>query len=133
VYKRFGSHGGTKDNMKVLLCIISYLVLLLSGQLLWKKGIGLLPQAFQGSLLTTVIHIVGSGYIIAGLVAYAIATLAWLYLLSVYDLSYIYPITSLSFVLAAFASFLILGEVVTWNRWVGVVIICFGVYMVSLK
>jgi hypothetical protein len=93
VYKRFGSHG-TKDNMKVLLCIISYLVLLLGGQLLWKKGIGLLPQAFQGSLLTTVIHLVGSGYIIAGLVAYAIATLVWLYLLSVYDLSYIYPITS---------------------------------------
>jgi uncharacterized membrane protein len=119
--------------MKVLLCIISYLVLLLGGQLLWKKGIGLLPQAFQGSLLTTVIHLVGSGYIIAGLVAYAIATLVWLYLLSVYDLSYIYPITSLSFVLAVFASVLILGEVVTWNRWVGVVIICFGVYMVSMK
>ena len=50
-----------------------------------------------------------------------------------YDLSYIYPFTGLSFVLAALVSYFFLGEAVSINRWIGVAVICLGVYLVSIK
>jgi drug/metabolite transporter (DMT)-like permease len=118
--------------MKVYLYVAGYLAFLLTGQLLWKKGMEALPSAFQDPFRAIPV-LVTSPYIILGIVVYGLATVLWLILLSRYDLSYIYPVTSLSFVIATLVSFLWLGEDVTWNRWLGVSIIALGVYVVSLR
>lgn len=119
--------------MRVALIMTAYLGLLLAGQLLWKKGLQLIPHAFQGSIVQTVLALGCSVYILTGVALYGAATVLWLYLLSKYDLSYIYPFTSLSFILAVSVSVFFLGETATWNRWLGVMVIGIGVYLVSLK
>ena len=56
---------------------------------------------------------------------------ALLYLLSQRDVSLIWPLTSLGFVITAFAAKFILNEQVTATRWAGVALIVVGAALVS--
>lgn len=56
---------------------------------------------------------------------------ALLYLLSQRDVSLIWPLTSLGFVLTAVAARLILHEEIHWTRWLGVGLIVIGAAFVS--
>jgi drug/metabolite transporter (DMT)-like permease len=56
---------------------------------------------------------------------------ALLYLLSQRDVSLIWPLTSLGFVLTAVAAKLILHEEIHWTRWFGVALIVVGAALVS--
>ena len=120
-------------SVRLAMIMIAYLLLLLAGQLLWKAGLQGMPGVFSSGLGKAIVTLMGSVHILGGLALYALATLIWLYLLSRFDLSYIYPFVSLSFVLAVIVSVYVLGEDVSWNRWAGVVVIGFGVYLVSIK
>jgi drug/metabolite transporter (DMT)-like permease len=48
------------------------------------------------------------------------------------DLSYVQPLTALSFVFGVLIARYALGEAVSWWRWVGVIVIIAGVTLVSL-
>ena len=52
-------------------------------------------------------------------------------LLSWADLSYVLPVTSIGYVLAAFAGRVFLEERISWQRWIGVVLIVAGTALVS--
>jgi drug/metabolite transporter (DMT)-like permease len=54
-----------------------------------------------------------------------------LYLLSQHDVSLIWPLTALGFVLTALAAKFILREELHWTRWLGVVLIVIGAAFVS--
>jgi uncharacterized membrane protein len=56
---------------------------------------------------------------------------ALLYLLSQRDVSLIWPLTALGFVLTALAAKFILHEEIHWTRWIGVVLIVIGAALVS--
>ena len=56
---------------------------------------------------------------------------ALLYLLSQRDVSLIWPLTALGFVLTAFAAKIILHEDIHWTRWMGVALIVIGAALVS--
>src|SRR2546421_10051946 len=56
---------------------------------------------------------------------------ALLYLLSQRDVSLIWPLTALGFVLTALAAKFILREEVHWLRWAGVILIVVGAALVS--
>ena len=66
-----------------------------------------------------------------GLACYALGAVAWLVVLSRLDLSYAYPFLALNFVLITVASRFVLGETVPLLRWLGVIVICFGVVLVA--
>lgn len=119
--------------MKPFIATFSYIILLLTGQFLFKTGLNNMPHVFSLPTHQLLFRLAFSPHIAAGIFLYVFATVIWLYLLSRYELSYIYPFTSLSFLLALLVSVLFLGEVATWNRWLGVVVIIIGVYLVSLR
>ena len=56
---------------------------------------------------------------------------ALLYLLSQRDVSLIWPLTALGFVLTAIAAKFILHEDIHWTRWMGVALIVIGAALVS--
>ena len=58
---------------------------------------------------------------------------ALLYLLSQREVSLIWPLTSLGFVLTALAARLLLGEEVHWVRWCGIGLIVIGAALVSFS
>jgi drug/metabolite transporter (DMT)-like permease len=62
-----------------------------------------------------------------GLALQALAFFALLALLSWADLSFVVPLTALSYVVGAAGSALFLHERVTRTRWAGVLLVCLGV------
>lgn len=100
-----------------------------TGQLLWKTGV----KGKNISGFMDLFQLLFSPYVFLGLAIYGMTTLLWLYILSKADISYVYPIQSVVFVFVLVGSIFFFNETVSLNKWVGVFVICFGVYLVTLK
>ncbi|WP_054692130.1 EamA family transporter [Syntrophomonas palmitatica] len=103
-------------------------IMMATGQILWKMGM----NEREINNLFQLIQAFFSPLVLAGLVVYVLTTFLWLYILSRAQLSYVYPIQSLVFVFVLLAT-MVLGERIPINRWLGVVVICMGVYLVSYR
>ena len=79
-----------------------------------------------------VVEIVSSMYVWAGLFFYAISFALYLYILSKFEVSYIYPIImSAGFVLLLTFSVLFLNEAFTLKKILGILIISAGIFIIS--
>lgn len=99
------------------------------GQVMMKTGMsGLEPiTSFRQLLnLDTLSAIAGSRHVLFGLLAYALAAVLWLVVLSVAQLSLVYPLLSLTYVLVAVLSVVLLGEDVGLQRWAGIALVVIG-------
>lgn len=113
--------------------VFTQMICLAGGQILWKRGIEAAGGFMSGGdgLVPSLIRLATNPIFLAGSVLYVIATLLWFYLLPRYDLSFIYPILSLTFVIAALGGWFILGEAMSLQRLVGIVTIAAGVVIVT--
>lgn len=71
------------------------------------------------------------GWLVLGIAAYGIATLAYFYVLSRVHLSWAYGIGGLSYIFATFLAYFVLAENVPPLRWAGVVVITIGVVLIG--
>ncbi|MBE6447413.1 MAG: transporter [Alphaproteobacteria bacterium] len=62
---------------------------------------------------------------------FIVSFLLWLYLLNQFDLSFLYPFGSLSFVLAAIGGWLIFGECMNIYRACGIFLVFMGVIFIA--
>jgi drug/metabolite transporter (DMT)-like permease len=62
-----------------------------------------------------------------------IATLIWVFVLKKYEFSSAYPLISISYVFGLLAAQFIFHEQVSWTRWLGVIVIMIGVFLVVQK
>lgn len=70
-------------------------------------------------------------YVISGFAIYVISAGIWIIILSREDLSWAFPLVSLSYVLTAIAAPKMLNEPFSIQRLVGTIVICAGVFLVS--
>ncbi len=70
-------------------------------------------------------------WVALGVALLIVWTLTHMALLSWSDLSYVIPVTALSYVVTAFAGRLLLGENVSVARWIGIILITVGVTLVG--
>ena len=103
-------------------------VVFLSGGL---KQIGEVKQINATEIVGVVKRGLTNRNILLGVVLETIFFIALLYLLSQRDVSLIWPLTSLGFVLTAFVAKCYLHEEVSPLRWLGVVLIVIGATVVS--
>jgi transporter family protein len=68
-----------------------------------------------------------------GILCMAITFFSFLALLSWADLSFVLPATSLSYVVSLLGARYILKERVTAARWIGTIVICLGIALISLS
>lgn len=115
--------------MKTILLILLNVLLLASGQLLWKKGL----TAAGGISLSNILQVFMSPLVVVGLLLYVLATIIWFAVLSRADLSFAYPLQSMAYIVGMIAAWLLLKEVIPVTRWVGALIIMIGVAVVSYK
>jgi drug/metabolite transporter (DMT)-like permease len=106
--------------------ILINIVLLVTGQTLWKIGIE--PISIHG--VKSILFAMFSPWIMAGIALYVIATVIWIYLLKQMPLSMLYPIQSLAYIAAIFVAIFVFHEHVSVTRWVGVGVILAGVALV---
>lgn len=107
-----------------VLCIINTL-LMSTGQIMFKLG----SRNSEISSLSGVIKLLFNPIVFAALCLYALTTMLWLYILNKVPISFAYPIQALAFPLVLLFSIAIFKEEVSFIKWIGVMIICFGVYI----
>jgi drug/metabolite transporter (DMT)-like permease len=113
----------------VYLVVFANIVLLVTGQTVWKLG---LEQA-GGLRLDNLVSVLFSPLILLGIVIYGLATVLWLYVLSRLPISLAYPLQSIAFLLGLVVAILVFKESVPPNRWVGAAIILGGITVLSWK
>jgi drug/metabolite transporter (DMT)-like permease len=95
------------------------------------KGVGALGSARISDLIPIASQVLASGYIWLGVACLLGFFLAHMLLLTWADYSYVQPATSLSYLSVSVLSYLLLGEVISPLRWIGVSVICLGVFIVG--
>ena len=115
--------------LKLIFLTITQSILMCSAQSLFKVAAEKMGDFawtwafFKGALSTWQLYV-------AGITAIA-GVIEWMYVLKRYDLSLAYPLTAISFILSLIAGAAIFHEVVPPTRWIGVVLIMAGAFLVS--
>lgn len=109
--------------------ILFQVILNTVSQVLLKTGVNKI--CFNQKIMQIIFSFVTNFYIILGVTGFVISLFLWLYLLSKFELSFIYPFGSLSYALAIVAGCFWLNEPFSFLRMVGVFIIVIGVYCVA--
>ena len=113
----------------VMICIIFGAI----GQISMKTGmtqIGEINDFGKFINLNTIFQIITNPYIFGGLLLYAISAFLWLGALSTLDVSYMYPLLSLAYVITAVLAFVFLKENITLFRWVGIALVVAGCFLI---
>jgi drug/metabolite transporter (DMT)-like permease len=122
-----------KTSPSALLFILLTLAFTVVGQLLVKRGIievGSNPS--QLDLLPRFIwQALTNWKVIAGLAAAVIAALSWMVAVSRSDLSFAYPFMGLAIVLVLALSGVLFREQIPFTRWIGVLVVCLGIFIAS--
>lgn len=119
--------------MTIFYLAILCVAMSVAAQFLFKAGLS--DVEFQFALSTwegvrSVVSMCTNPFIVGGFVLYGLGAIAWLGVLSQWDVSKAYPIVGLGFVFTLAIGWCI-GEQVTLTRAVGVVFVCAGVAIVG--
>ena len=122
--------------LKLILILFGGLVCESVGLVLLKKGINQIGDV-NGYTSAEIFRVVKTGLasqtIWFGIFFEALFFFGLLFLLAKCDVSFLWPLTELSFVFSTFAAMWFLGENVSWPRWVGVVLIVLGAGFISFS
>jgi drug/metabolite transporter (DMT)-like permease len=119
---------------KLLLILLIGLVFEATGVVLLKKGInqiGELKRMVPGEVFRIAKSGIKNPTILLGIFFEALFFASLLLLMSRSDISFLWPLTALSFVMTTFAALIFLGESVSSLRWAGVVFIVIGAALIS--
>jgi drug/metabolite transporter (DMT)-like permease len=75
------------------------------------------------------LHALLNPWVLAGTSTLAIWMISNLALLSRADLTFVLPVTASAYVLIAIAGHFLLGDPISWQRWLGIVVITLGVIL----
>ena len=75
--------------------------------------------------------VAASPYVLIGLACYVVSVAVWLLVLSRVEVSYAYPLLSIGYIVTAFAGWLFFHESLGATRWAGIIVICFGVWLIT--
>lgn len=119
---------------KIVVLLIFGLFCEAIGVVLISKGVRQIgtPASYQfGDLLSIVITAVTNSSFLAGLLLETIFFICLCVLLAKSDVSFLWPLTSLGFVLTALAAKFLLHEQVSPLRWTGVLLIVLGAGIIT--
>ena len=106
------------------------------GQVLLKVGVNHLGNIegfgdfFQ---FQTLIKIATNPYIITALIGYALLSLLWLGAMVNLNVSFLFPLLSLSYLVTAVAAWLLLKEGVSPLHWIGICLIIGGCALITIS
>jgi len=103
------------------------------GQLIIKSqvsGAGAFP-ADSGDKIAFFARLLLNPWVLSGLAAAFLASLAWMAALTQFELSFAYPFTSLSFVTVILLSAFLFNEGLTLNKLIGTAVILIGLVIIS--
>lgn len=124
-----------KPAKTVIVLIMLSVLLSVGGQLFMKSGMNSIGKINLLQIIqpTTLFKLMLNPMIITGVGLYVMASVVWLVVLSKAELSYAYPMIGISYILTSTLAWVIFKENMTVFRFLGIVMILSGVYVISLK
>jgi undecaprenyl phosphate-alpha-L-ara4N flippase subunit ArnF len=110
-----------------LLIVLLNVLLLVGGQILWKLSLSRTPLTGLDNLGTVLMQ----PYLLLGCLFYGIATLIWFFALSRFELSRVYPLQSIAYVIGALCGLLVFKETFTTSQWMGLLLLVGGAFMLA--
>ncbi|MCA9750977.1 MAG: 4-amino-4-deoxy-L-arabinose transferase [Gemmatimonadetes bacterium] len=119
--------------MKNFLLILVCVVLGVCGQLLLKQGMSSDPDAVDrmGEVLPRLLRAAVNPVVLAGFTFYAVSAALWLIVLTRAELSWAYPMLSMGYIAVVVLSRVFFQEPVTATRFLGTLVVAFGVWLIS--
>lgn len=105
------------------------------GEILSAKGmqqvgdVSLRPRALLGAIW----RMIRNPYLIGGVACMAVSFFSFISLLSYADLSFVVPLTAVSYITNTLGARFFLGERISKERWMGTLLVAFGVGLVSIS
>jgi drug/metabolite transporter (DMT)-like permease len=121
-------------NSRTYSLIVSVVFFSSLGNVLLSKGmkqIGEVKSYTPSELLQVFVKTFSSGTIWLGIASLLVFFVCYLLLLSWADFSFVQPVCSMAYAGVAVLSYFLLGEIISPTRWIGVLLICAGVALVS--
>ena len=97
------------------------------------KTVGEVHDFRPAALMRFVLRAVRVGWMWIGIAMMAIAFFSLLAMLSIENVSFVVPVTALSYAAGAFGAGVFLRERISPQRWMGVFLVCLGVTLVWLS
>ncbi len=117
--------------MKIPLLILAVIqsLLLTGGQVLLKFALlRMLPFSWSLSFWRSVF--VNWQFALCG-ICYGFGSLLWFYIIKHYPFSMAYPLVSMSYAFGMVAAIIFFHESVDWTKWLGVILILGGCYLIA--
>ncbi len=121
-------------NFKVMGQVLLFVSILTAGNVLWKYGLIRIEGFMTGSktLMDSVKDLLFCPQMWIGSIFYVGGTLFWFYILSREDLSYVYPMVSIGYVLTSLMGMVLFNETIPPIRFVGMGVVFVGFILLSL-
>ena len=121
--------------MKTALVILIVVLSTSAGEVLIARGlrqVGEISTLKPGRLLRLGRRVLMNPNFLLGLLSMAVSFFAFLTVLSWENLSYTVPATSLSYVVSTLGAKFVLRERINLGRWIGTLLVCLGILLISL-
>lgn len=107
-------------------------IFVVSGHLLIKAGLNAAAASTTaGSVLVRLSHLLLQIEVLAGLAIYFLGSVCWMIAVAQQEISFLYPLSSVNYMLVMVASSLILHELISPKRAAGVVLIVLGMFLMN--
>lgn len=118
--------------LKNFMMIVLTVLLNTAGQFMMKAGVNRIGAiSLFDNFLSTFFRAVTNWFVLGGFGLYAVSAALWIVILSRAELSWAFPMVSLSYVITALVAPVVLHESFSYQRLLGIVVICVGVFLVS--
>jgi drug/metabolite transporter (DMT)-like permease len=97
------------------------------------KVVGEVHDFRPEALISFVVRAVRVGWTWIGVAMMTLAFFALLAMLSIENVSFVVPVTALSYAAGSLGALIFLKEKISLQRWVGVLVVCIGVTLVWLS
>jgi multidrug transporter EmrE-like cation transporter len=115
------------------MALIVSVLLAACGHLLIKNGLNSVVLPAHAALLVKLQAYFLTTRVVAGLAIYGMGTMLWIVAVSKRDISYLYPFTSLNYVVITLGGMWLFGEPVSAGRWAGIMVVMLGVGMMHIS
>jgi drug/metabolite transporter (DMT)-like permease len=106
------------------------------GEVLLSYGMrknGEVDLSVPSQWIDLILSVVRNPYVLIGVVLLSVFFFLYLASLSWDDISYVMPLTAMSFIFVALMARYVLNEDISWQRWAGTILIVIGVAFVGLE
>lgn len=113
------------------IALVASVLLAACGHLLIKAGLNGVILPAGDSLLPKLLRYLLAPRVFFGLAVYGSGTLLWIVAVAKRDISYLFPVTAMNFVLISLGGMWFFGETVSTGRWIGILVVMLGVALMQ--